>query len=376
MTFRFIHTADWQVAKSFANFPPELAGELAAARLAAIPRIAAIARETGAANVLVAGDVFDSDGVSSLVIRRTLEHLNRESGITWLLLPGNHDPARLGGLWERISRIGLPSNVIACTEPVPITLEREAVLLPAPLTSKAPGRDPTVWMDHASTPNAAARIGLAHGSIHGFGSEGESSVAIARDRARSAGLDYLALGDWHGTREIDARTWYSGTPEPDRFPDNEPGHVLAVTVDGKAPPRVERVRSAHFTWAKVEAAVRSAGDLAAIEQHILSLAGTPHQLLVRLTLSGALNIASMLSYHAWRDALEGRVRHLDFSDRGLLAAADVDDLDSLGADGALRAAAERLAAMAADTGNPAHAVAGLALQRLLSFAAEGSEAAR
>ena len=37
------------------------------------------------------------------------------------------------------------------------------------------------------------------------------------DRAGHAAQDYLALGDWHGTRRIDARTWYSGTPEHDRF---------------------------------------------------------------------------------------------------------------------------------------------------------------
>jgi len=43
MTFTFIHTADWQLGKPFANFPSDLAGELAAARFSAIGRIAAIA---------------------------------------------------------------------------------------------------------------------------------------------------------------------------------------------------------------------------------------------------------------------------------------------------------------------------------------------
>ena len=32
-----------------------------------------------------------------------------------------------------------------------------------------------------------------------------------------AGLGYLALGDWHGMRQVAARCWYSGTPEVDDF---------------------------------------------------------------------------------------------------------------------------------------------------------------
>ena len=49
MTFRFIHSSDWHIAKPFRRFEPALAGELAAARLGIIARIANIAREPGRA---------------------------------------------------------------------------------------------------------------------------------------------------------------------------------------------------------------------------------------------------------------------------------------------------------------------------------------
>ncbi len=239
MTFRFIHTADWQLAKPFANMPPALAGELGAARLGVIARVALIARNEGAAHVLVAGDVFDGEQIESATIRRALEQMRQAAPVTWVLLPGNHDPARVGGLWERIARIGVPDNVMVLNEAKPFALSPQAIILPAPLTSKNPGRDPTEWMDHAATPPGVLRIGLAHGSVHGFGSEGESSVPLARDRAARAGLAYLALGDWHGAKQIDARTWYSGTPEPDRFKENESGNILAVSVEGGALPAVD-----------------------------------------------------------------------------------------------------------------------------------------
>ncbi len=40
----------------------------------------------------------------------------------------------------------------------------------------------------------------------------------------------MALGDWHGRKQIGPRTWYSGTPEPDAFQDNDPGHALIVAL--------------------------------------------------------------------------------------------------------------------------------------------------
>ncbi len=382
MPLRFIHTADWQLAKPFANMPSALAGELAAARLGIIARVAAIARAEGAAHVLVAGDVFDGDLIESVVIRRALEQLRQEAGITWVLLPGNHDPARAGGLWERIARIGVPDNVAILTEAKPFALSPEAAVLPAPLTSKNPGRDPTEWMDHAATSPGVLRIGLAHGSVHGFGSEGESSVPLARDRAARAGLAYLALGDWHGAKSIDAKTWYSGTPEPDRFKDNDAGNVLAISIDGSTPPDVKPIASAHFNWVQIASVIRSIADVLSIERQVTALPGASSRVILSLELSGAVTLSEYAELETWKPTLEGRLRHLELDESGLAVTAssgDLERLDSLaGQDGAqggvLTVAARQLAAIAQDSSNPQKAVADLALRRLFAFAAEEREA--
>jgi DNA repair exonuclease SbcCD nuclease subunit len=382
MEFRFIHTADWQLAKPFANMPAQLAGELAAARLGIIVRVAAIARAEGAAHAVVAGDVFDGDLIETVVIRRALEQLRQEAGITWALLPGNHDPARAGGLWERIARIGVPDNVVVLTESKPFALVPEAVILPAPLTSKNPGRDPTDWMDHAETAPGVLRIGLAHGSVHGFGSEGESSVPLARDRAARAGLAYLALGDWHGAKQIDARTWYSGTPEPDRFKENDTGNVLAVSIDGLAPPVVKKIASAHFNWVQMTSVIRSIGDLQTIERKVTVSPDTSSRVLLSLTLSGALTLSEYAELESWKQTIEGRLRHLELDETGLAVTASGGDLESFGSlagqegaqGGVLTVAARRLAAIARDAAHPQRAAADLALRRLYAFAAEEREA--
>ncbi len=218
---RFVHTADWQIGKAFGGFPPEKQGVLRDARLSAVDRIAVIAHGHGATHVLVAGDVYDSETLPARDVMRLIERLKAHAPLVWLLLPGNHDPDRYGGLYERLLRSGLPVNVRLCREARPISLAPGVVVLPAPLKSRAETGDPTAWMDHAETPGEPIRIGLAHGSVQGFGSSSEAAARIDPLRLRSAGLAYLALGDWHGTKKVAEGVWYAGTPEPDRYLGNE-----------------------------------------------------------------------------------------------------------------------------------------------------------
>ena len=82
----------------------------------------------------------------------------------------------------------------------------------------------------------------------------------------------------------------------------------------------------------------------------------------------------MSDLNRWRERLEGRVRHLEEHESGLAVHVGSSDLAIFGADGALRAAAERLALIARDDANPEKAVAKLALQRLAAFAAEAQGA--
>ncbi len=377
MAFRFIHTADWQLAKPFARFPTHLAGELAAARVSAIGRIAGIARQSGAAHVLVAGDVFDNDRLDVLTLRRALEHMRAESDITFLLLPGNHDPAKAGGIWERLARLGLPGNITVLDAARAHVVSAECAVLPAPLTSKSPGRDPTEWMMDAQSAPGQIRVGLAHGSIQGFSSDGESAAPIAPDRAARAGLDYLALGDWHGATRIDARTWYSGTPEPDRFPDNDPGYVLAVAIEGAgAPPVVTRLRSAQFTWIKHEVMLADTADITALDARLSGLAPSLASVLLRLRVSGSLTLADAAALRQWQESFEGRVRHLELDDAALSIRASAEDLAIAGEDGALREAALALAAISNDAARPGRVEATRALQMLYAFAAKARQEAR
>jgi DNA repair exonuclease SbcCD nuclease subunit len=370
MTFRFIHSSDWHIAKPFRRFEPALAGELAAARLGAISRIAKTARESGARHVLVAGDVFDSELIATGEIRRALARLADEHDIVWLLLPGNHDPARIGGVWDQVARIGVPGNVVVLDRATPHEIAGEAVVLPAPLASKDPGRDMTEWMDTVATPPGIARIGLAHGSVRGFGSDDIAALRLAPDRADRAGLAYLALGDWHGVERVSEKAWYSGTPEPDQYPENEPGYVLSVAVEGSKLVAVEKIRTGEFTWIKLDRSIHTAADLGTIERDLKAATPTLGKTLARLTLAGHLTLAERTTLDAWREDWSARLRQLELDDAALAVKSEASDFAMLGLTGPLLEAAQQLAAIGSDSGNPQHAAANTALLRLAGFAAE------
>jgi DNA repair exonuclease SbcCD nuclease subunit len=360
---RFIHTSDWQLGKPFGRMPEDVRVSLQEARLDAIDRVAALARRQDAQTVLVAGDVFDSSEPGDRVFRQALSRMRGAPEVRWYLLPGNHDPARVDGLWSRLVSEA-PSNVIACVAQEPIEISDRVWLLPAPLAHKRTLEDPTAWYKSAETPAGSLRIGLAHGSITTFGGSDEAPNLIAPDRARTSRLDYLALGDWHGRRTIDRVTQYSGTPETDDFGQEVSGVALVVDLSRTGePPRVEEHRIGRFVWVDETWQLSAAPDL---EDRLARLApGCPRRdLVLRLRLSGLLTLAERIQViERLETELANDVRWLDLHTDELIARPTDHDLADIDANGVLRQAADRLRILAAE-GGPESKRARAALERL------------
>ena len=367
MAFSFFHTADWQIGKRFGSFPgQDTAAVLRDTRFRAVGRLAEMAIARGCSAVLVAGDIFDAETVPEALAGQLMAQLRAYSPLSWHLLPGNHDPARAGGVWAAVTAAGLPANVHVHVEPRPFEIAPGVVLLPAPLVAKRVSTDPTAWMDQAPSPPGAVRIGLAHGSVQGFGSAGEASVPIDPARVKTAGLAYLALGDWHGTMRISDRVWYSGTPEPDSFRDNDPGNALLVRVDGSAVPQVERVPTAFFRWLRRVQRLDAADGLAPIEAEVAALGIAARRCLMALELSGVVTLAEFSQIEARLGELALDLFHLTSDTAELDTIATTSDLESLSAP-ALEEIATRLKAMGEGSGGDA-AVARRALRRLFALA--------
>lgn len=258
-----LHTADWQIGRNFSQFEADDAAALFEARFVVVERLAAIAHERQADAVLVAGDVFDAQTVTEKTIRRLFNAM-RVFGGPWVLIPGNHDAALTESVWTHARRLqAIPDNVLLCLRAEPVVVAGKFTVLPAPLTQRHTYHDLTEWFASAPDPHGLPRIGLAHGCVQGIlPGEIDSANPIAVGRAAEAGLAYFALGDWHGTKCVDERTWYAGAPEPDRFKDNDSGNALWVTIEAaQGLPRVEKLRTAGFGWRQIEATLAVESDV-------------------------------------------------------------------------------------------------------------------
>lgn len=371
---RFLHTSDLHLGKPFGRFPEDVRGRLKQARAGVVARLAAAAEAGGAEAVLVAGDTFDAETPSPAVVRQALNAMGAVPGLRWIVLPGNHNSLAATELWQMMAR-DAPDNVVLALTGEAVMLGEAAVVLPAPCPVRRPGRDLTEALDAATAPGVV-RIGLAHGAVTDFGtgtSEDGDPAIIPPDRAVRSGLDYLALGDWHGQMQIGPRQWYAGTPETDSFKHGGAGAALMVTVAGPgALPVVEAVRTGVLDWVTLEMDLQAGEDEAARLRAALPGLGVRVDHLMALRLTGRMTLGARAELARAVADVTPDFLYCAADWAGLAMVHDAGDLDRIDRAGALRGVADQLAAEAADPslGAEARAVATAALSRLFGYATE------
>lgn len=343
-------------------------GLLQEARLAAITRLGEQAVKHGAGHVLVAGDVFDMEALSPRSLNQPLERMRNLEKVTWHLLPGNHDPHRPHGLWDQLLRRGVPDNVIVHAESVPRIFESDGLaVLPAPLQYRRTLREPTAYMDQAETPDGMIRIGLAHGTVTGFGSDDKDVPNyISPDRPKSAGLAYLALGDWHGQKKINDKVWYSGTHETDAFDVEGGGQALLVEIESAgAVPVVTPVETGHYRWMTFREQINSREDVDALVTTLRGSGDDLNRVLVHLFVEGAVSLQDRQYFEEQIvEQVSAAFCYLRVDDTRLFPSPSEEDLDQIDRGGFVRTAADVLKQKAEDMSDSEHEVAALALQRL------------
>ena len=361
----FLHTADWQIGRQYGQFDTDDAALLAEARFDVVARIAALAVERRVDAVLVAGDVFDTQGVSDRTIRRLFGAMAAYTG-PWVMIAGNHDAALADSVWSRAMQLGCiaPNVHVPLRTGVVDLADINLAVLAAPLTQRHTYDDVTQAFDTLETAPGRVRVGLAHGSVAGrLPDTIDATNPIAPDRAARARLDYLALGDWHGCLSIDARTWYAGTPEQDRFRGNEPGYALDVRIDAPgAVPQVERVATGKYRWSAWSETISLPTDAQALAERLGQMRADD---VLKLDVQGHVNMETWEALQLAVDLATAQARALLPDLSGLRLEPDEADLAELGASGYVGEVAAQLQAMQGQ-GEDA-ATAGEALRLLLRF---------
>lgn len=255
---KLLHSADWQLGLE-ASHVAAAAGPVREARLESARRVVEAASEHRVDALVLAGDLFEDNLVEEQLVRATVELL-AASAVPVFVLPGNHDPLSRDSIYLRSAWKNRPAHVVLLDRAEPFEIPGTgAFLLPAPLTRKKGFQDPTERLP-AAPAGATAAIGVAHGSLRIEGKYQSDDFPIALDAAEKRGLDYLALGHWHGCYVHAGRTAYPGTHETTRFGEARSGQALLVEIaGGEALPRITEVRTGLLRWETRELDLDPAG---------------------------------------------------------------------------------------------------------------------
>lgn len=169
---------------------------------------------------------------------------------------------------------------------------------------------------------------------------------------------------------INARSWYSGTPEPDSFKHSEPGRALLVALDGHgAPTDVTPVMSGLFEWPTLGLSFPTGDDAGATLRALFPAAAMRRQVLLRLVASGHVPIAERLELDTVFKAVAPEFGYAELNTEALITDCAIGDLDLIDQAGALRQAAEMLLAESEDESHAAddRNIARDALVRLFSY---------
>jgi DNA repair exonuclease SbcCD nuclease subunit len=335
---KFLHTADWQLGKPYEQVADsQKRALLQTERINAVRRLGKVVAEHRAAFVVVAGDLFDSPNADQATVSAACSAIGSLK-VPVFVIPGNHDHGGPGSVWDQEffgreqQSLAVNLKLIRKAEPIEIP---EAMLYPCPLLRRHEAQDPTLWLRAFPEPAASAaekpRIIIAHGSVLNFtadaNDEEDSEAGVANfldlSRIAEASYDYAALGDWHGTKQVGNKAWYSGTPEIDRFVkggDHNPGNVLLVDAGRLRNPKVEMIRTAAFGWHEVKFDFPDDASLEQLRRLVeAQIDNRAQQDLLKLELSGSLGFEAFAGLEKLLETWAARLLRLKLDTRTIVA---------------------------------------------------------
>jgi len=228
---RLLHTADIHLGRQF-PFLRARGKEYRNQLLRTFEKIVDLAINKDVSILLISGDLFDTNRVYGIIIRRVLSAFEklRQRGIRVCILPGTHDVYDEGSIYRTL---GFPSNVTVFSpendreiyEDLNLTVYGKA--FDGKLVSVSPIQELSLVKE------SRFHIGMAHCSIRIEGLVEKDTMILNRSEIAESGFDYLALGHWHSFQDWsqgNTIACYSGSPEPISMDQKGAGSVVIVTI--------------------------------------------------------------------------------------------------------------------------------------------------
>ncbi|MCW2512767.1 MAG: double-strand break repair protein Mre11 [Mycobacterium sp.] len=374
---RFLHTADWQLGMTRHFLNGEAQPRYSAARRDAVAGLGALAAETGAEFVVVAGDVFEHNQLAPRDVSQSLEAM-RAIGVPVYLLPGNHDPLDASSVYtSALFAAERPDNVVVLDRAGVHQVRQGLEIVAAPWRSKRPTTDLLGDVLEGLTADGVTRVVVGHGGVDLFEPDRDkpSLIRLATVEAALArgAVHYVALGDKHSRTNVGStgRIWYSGSQEVTNYDhiEPDPGHVLVVDVDEDDPARavhVEGRRVGRWRFITLRRSVDGARDVVDLDINLDQLPDK-ERTVVQIALTGTLTVTDKAKLDDCLDKYARLFAALGTWDRETdIAVLPADgEFDDLGIGGFAASAVDELVATARSGGersDDARAALGLLLR--------------
>jgi len=218
---KILHTSDIHIGAKFSAFGNK--AELQRKSLLdSFGKIVDLAISDQVHLLLIVGDLFDSNYPSYQSIDFVKSQLKKldSAGIQTIILPGTHDCLSQNSIFKRekfgeqLSRLYIFNDTkvnklefsdIDLTVYGKANISNKSVESPLSFLGQFPDRSKTKY-----------NIALAHGSIQIEGKSASDDLPIYLKDISSSGMDYIALGHWHGAQDFSSggvAAWYAGSPE-------------------------------------------------------------------------------------------------------------------------------------------------------------------
>lgn len=311
------------------------AERLRASRLSTVKNLLKLGEELNVDFVVSAGDNFESNQVGRELLRETKAVLENFPDLPIYIIPGNHDPLMEDYAFKTDPLNSVGNNVHVLTEEEPVEVPNTSVVLyPGICRRKKSSQSPLEWVPNREKDDRI-RIGLAHGNWMKLPDLPKDDYPIEENAAEEYDLDYLALGHWHSTfpnpeESSGERTFYSGTPEPTGFKENDSGNVLLVETNSPGDsPVVEKQDVAQYSWVEKEFNLSDEVSVDGLKGDLKSTGYDEKSTLLRLKPGGTVPLKVMEKFDELTEKLEDSFFYLDVREAGLDLAPSEQEVEEL-----------------------------------------------
>lgn len=287
---KILHTADLHLGKDF-KYLGEFGKELRETIKHTFSKIIDLALDREVDLLLISGDLFDSNKVSSKLVGYILDELKRLNEIPVCIIPGTHDCYDLNSMYRRNEFTHNLGNIFIFRDPASTTkiFKGLNVAIHAKANTTNLGSESPL-KDLKPSKDVAFNIALAHGSIKIEGKYNPDEYVIDPKEIENSGMDYLALGHWHKCAEYSfgqTKAWYSGSPETLQFEDrDESGYVLIMNLDEENC-EVEKIKIGKYNWQELNIDTSIYPPTTQLKHRILNYKGTNK--IIKVCLKGLIS---------------------------------------------------------------------------------------